>query len=79
MALIGRIYAPIVAVLPIGDHFTMGPREAAVAAELVGAARIVPSHYRTFPLLTGTVEALLPLLPTGIELVAPEPGATIGL
>ena len=34
MSLIGRIYRPDVAVLPIGDHFTMGPREAAVAAEL---------------------------------------------
>ena len=79
MALIGRIYAPSVAVLPIGDHFTMGPREAAVAAELVGAERVVPSHYRTFPLLTGTAEALRALLPTGIELVAPEPGETIEL
>ena len=39
MALIGRIYAPDVAMLPIGDHFTMGPREAAVAAELIGARR----------------------------------------
>ena len=34
MALIGRIYSPDVAIIPIGDHFTMGPREAAVAAEL---------------------------------------------
>ena len=49
MALIRRIYAPDVAVLPIGDHFTMGPREAAVAAELVGAARVVPSHYGHVP------------------------------
>ena len=51
MALIKRLYAPDVAVLPIGDHFTMGPEEAAVAAELVGARRVVPSHYGTFPLL----------------------------
>ena len=58
MALIRRIYAPDVAVLPIGDHFTMGPREAAVAAELVGAKRVIPSHYGTFPLLTGTPEAM---------------------
>src|SRR5262249_59852006 len=36
MSLIGRIYSPDVAVLPIGDHFTMGPREAAVAIELLG-------------------------------------------
>ena len=70
MALIKRLYAPDVAVLPIGDHFTMGPEEAAVAAELVGARRVVPSHYGTFPLLTGTPDALRPLLPKGVELLA---------
>ena len=58
MALIGRIYAPDVAILPIGDHFTMGPREAAVAAELDRCPTVVPSHYGTFPLLTGTPDAL---------------------
>ncbi len=79
MALIRRIYAPDVAVLPIGDHFTMGPREAAVAAELVGAPRVIPSHYATFGLLTGTPDALRGLLPAGIELVVPQPGETIEL
>jgi L-ascorbate metabolism protein UlaG (beta-lactamase superfamily) len=79
MALIGRIYAPDVAVLPIGDHFTMGPREAAVAAELVGAQRVVPSHHGTFPLLTGTPEALRSLLPPGVELLVSAPGETISL
>ena len=79
MALIRRIYAPDVAILPIGDHFTMGPREAAVAAELVGAPRIVPSHYGTFGLLTGTPETLRSLLPDGIDLLAPAPGETIAL
>ena len=79
MALIRRIYAPAVAILPIGDHFTMGPREAAVAAELVGAQRVVPSHYGTFPLLTGTPETLQGLLPAGVELVAPAPGETLSL
>ncbi len=54
MSLIGRIYGPDVAVLPIGDHFTMGPREAAVAIELLGVIRVVPCHYGTFGLLTGT-------------------------
>ena len=49
MALIRRIYEPDVAVLPIGDHFTMGPREAAVALELLGTKRCVPCHYGTFP------------------------------
>ena len=79
MALIRRIYAPDVAVLPIGDHFTMGPEEAAVAAELVGAPRVVPSHYGTFPILSGTPDALRTLLPDGIELLVPSPGETLAL
>lgn len=79
MALIRRIYAPAVAVLPIGDHFTMGPREAAVAADLLGASHVVPSHYGTFPLLTGTPAALRDLLPASIAVVAPEPGETVSL
>ncbi|MBA2293618.1 MAG: metal-dependent hydrolase [Actinobacteria bacterium] len=79
MALIRRVYAPDVAVLPIGDHFTMGPEEAAVAAELVGAPRVVASHYGTFPLLTGSPDALRPLLPANVELLAPAVGETIEL
>jgi L-ascorbate metabolism protein UlaG (beta-lactamase superfamily) len=79
MALIGRIYGPDVAVLPIGDHFTMGPREAGVAAELVGARRIVPTHYGTFPMLTGTPDALRALLPDGVELLVPTVGVTVEL
>jgi L-ascorbate metabolism protein UlaG (beta-lactamase superfamily) len=68
-----------VAVLPIGDHFTMGPREAAVAAELLGVDRVVPCHYGTFPLLTGTPGALRELVPAGVEVLSPEPGETIAL
>jgi L-ascorbate metabolism protein UlaG (beta-lactamase superfamily) len=79
MALIGRIYRPGVVVLPIGDHFTMGPREAAVALELVGAPRCVPSHYGTFPLLTGTPAELRRLAPDGVEVLAPTPGETLTL
>ena len=77
MSLIGRIYSPDVAVLPIGDHFTMGPREAAVAVELLGVIRVVPCHYGTFGLLTGTPDALRELVPAGVEILAPEPGETI--
>jgi L-ascorbate metabolism protein UlaG (beta-lactamase superfamily) len=79
MALIRRVYAPDVAVLPIGGHFTMGPREAAVAAELVGAPRVVPSHFGTFSLLTGTTGVLRELLPAGIELLELQPGETVAL
>ena len=78
MALIARIYEPDVAVLPIGDHFTMGPHEAAVALELLGVKRCVPSHYGTFPLLTGTPEQLRELAPD-VEILAPAPGGSVEL
>ena len=51
MQLIARIYSPDVAILPIGGHFTMDPREAGVALELLGTKRCIPCHYGTFPLL----------------------------
>ena len=60
--------------LPIGDHFTMGPREAAVALELLGAKRCVPCHWGTFPLLTGTPDALREHAPASVEIVDVEPG-----
>ena len=76
MQLIGRLYEPDVAILPIGDHYTMGPREAAVALELLGVRRCVPCHYGTFPLLRGTPEELRELAPD-VEILAPEPGQTV--
>jgi L-ascorbate metabolism protein UlaG (beta-lactamase superfamily) len=78
MALIARIYEPDVAVLPVGGHFTMDPREAAVALELLGVKRCVPSHYGTFPLLAGTPAQLRELAP-GVEVLEPAPGETIEL
>jgi L-ascorbate metabolism protein UlaG (beta-lactamase superfamily) len=78
MQLIGRIYEPDVAVLPIGDHFTMGPREAAVALDLLGVKRCVPCHYGTFGLLTGTPDELKKFA-SGVEILTPEPGETIQL
>jgi len=75
MQLIGRIYSPDVAVLPIGGHFTMDPREAGVALELLGVQRCIPSHYGTFPLLAGTPDELRQHAP-GVEVLALEPGET---
>jgi len=63
MALIRHLYAPKLALLPIGDHYTMGPAEAALAAELLKPDQVIPMHYGTFPLLTGTPEALVEALP----------------
>jgi L-ascorbate metabolism protein UlaG (beta-lactamase superfamily) len=79
MALIARLYKPNVAVLPIGGHYTMGPSEAAVALELLGAKRCVPCHFGTFPILTGTPAELRELAPAGVEVVDVGPGGTIDL
>ncbi len=54
MALIGELYEPDLALLPIGDFYTMGPREAAKACELLGVPRVIPMHWGTFPVLAGT-------------------------
>ncbi len=79
MQLIGRIYEPDVAILPIGDHYTMGPREAAVAVELLGVKRVVPCHWGTFPLLTGTPEALEALAPGGVTIEKLQPGDSVSV
>ncbi len=76
MQLIGRIYEPDVAILPIGDHYTMGPKEASVALELLGVRRCIPCHYGTFPLLRGSPDELRELAPD-VEVLAREPGGTV--
>ena len=62
MELIGEIYTPDLAILPIGDHFTMGPLEASHACRLLGVGKVIPMHYATFPVLTGTPAKLRELL-----------------
>jgi len=58
MGLIGEIYEPDIAILPIGDRFTMGPLEAAFATRLLKVNHVIPCHYGTYPALTGTPERL---------------------
>ncbi len=80
MALIGELYAPDIALLPIGDLYTMSPREAAVAARMLRPKWIVPSHYGTFPALAGTPEQLreeLKKLRLDAEVVVLRPGETL--
>jgi L-ascorbate metabolism protein UlaG (beta-lactamase superfamily) len=59
MALIAELYSPELAFLPIGDHYTMGPRGAALAARLLKVKRVIPMHYGTFPVLVGRPEQLV--------------------
>lgn len=74
MKIIQELYQPDIAMLPIGDHFTMGPREAAYACNLLQPKTVIPMHFATFSLLTGTPEALKKLVST--EVVAFKSGET---
>jgi L-ascorbate metabolism protein UlaG (beta-lactamase superfamily) len=80
MSIIGALYKPQIAILPIGDFFTMGPREAAYAARLLSVEAIIPAHFGTFPVLTGTPDGLRQALDSiGLNNVAVtrlEPGQT---
>jgi L-ascorbate metabolism protein UlaG (beta-lactamase superfamily) len=82
MRLIGELYQPELLILPIGGHFTMGPREAALAVELLRAKHVMPIHYGTFPLLAGTPAALRAALDDrglrDVDIHAPEPGGSVG-
>jgi L-ascorbate metabolism protein UlaG (beta-lactamase superfamily) len=80
MKLIGELYKPDLALLPIGDHFTMDPREAALAIRLLGVQHVVPMHYGTWPVLTGRPQQLIDLTQDirGLEIHAIAPGDSIG-
>jgi L-ascorbate metabolism protein UlaG (beta-lactamase superfamily) len=63
--------------LPIGDRFTMGPAGAALACELLGIRQVVPMHFGTFPILTGTPDQLRALVvQKGVEVLELCPGET---
>lgn len=74
MRLIARLYEPDLAMLPIGDLYTMGPKEASVAVEFLGVKKVIPMHYGTFPALTGTPQALQELVGGDVEVIALKPG-----
>ena len=74
MKLIGDLYRPTIAMLPIGGHFTMGPKEAALAVNLLQPRVVLPIHFGTFPVLTGTPDALAALVPPNVEVVRWSPG-----
>jgi L-ascorbate metabolism protein UlaG (beta-lactamase superfamily) len=76
MKLIAELYHPQIAMLPIGGHFTMGPKEAALASRFLGATTILPLHFGTFPPLTGTPEELATLVDASVRVVQWQPGET---
>ncbi|RXA17818.1 metal-dependent hydrolase [Methanosarcina sp. MSH10X1] len=81
MQLIGELYEPEIALLPIGDHFTMGIKEAVKAVELIRPKLVIPMHYNTFDVIRQdplefkqAVESK-----TGTKVVIMQPGESIGL
>lgn len=80
MALIRKLLAPDIALLPIGDFYTMGPRSAAEAVRLLDVKTVVPMHFGTFPVLVGTPDELRKEADDvdGLEVIDMKPGDTIG-
>ncbi|MCG8409474.1 MAG: metal-dependent hydrolase [Phycisphaerales bacterium] len=71
MKLIGEIYKPDIACIPVGDRFTMGPELGKKAAEFINPKVAIPIHYKTFPIIAQDISAFSP---TGIEVKIMEPG-----
>jgi L-ascorbate metabolism protein UlaG (beta-lactamase superfamily) len=78
MSLIREIWLPDVAFLPIGGWYTMGPEQAAMAARLLEVEMVVPIHYGTFPILTGTPEELREAASGAFDVNVLEIGAPTG-
>jgi L-ascorbate metabolism protein UlaG (beta-lactamase superfamily) len=80
MKLIAELYEPHIACLPIGDFYTMGPREAAHAIRLLGVKHVLPMHYATFPPLTGRPAHVRELTTdiAGLEIHELKPGESLG-
>ncbi len=78
MQIIRELYAPEICMLPIGDLFTMSPREAAYACRLLQPKAVIPMHFGTFPLLTGTPAELKKLTSNlGVGIIEMKPGQTL--
>ncbi len=80
MALIGRLWKPDIAILPIGDHYTMGPGHAVLAAEMIGSPHIMPVHFNTFPPIAQNPEAFAEdVRIKGVKPVVLKPGGKFEL
>ena len=79
MKIIGDIYKPELAILPIGSHFTMDPQEGAYASQLLRPKFVIPMHFATHSLLTGTAEGFTQAMKEqpGVKVIVMNPGQTI--
>lgn len=79
MKLIGEIYHPDIALIPIGDYYTMGAKEAAEAVRLINPSIVIPMHYGTFPVLTSSAKDFIGIVRERVpkvKVVVLEPGET---
>ena len=77
MHIIHELYEPEIVMLPIGDFYTMSPKEAAYACELLKPKAVIPMHFGTFPVLTGKPSELKKLTADlGVEIIELKPGQT---
>jgi L-ascorbate metabolism protein UlaG (beta-lactamase superfamily) len=79
MKILGEIYKPELSLLPIGSHYIMDPKEATYAAKLLKSRYVIPMHYGTFPVLTGTPEEFLKLMKRipKTKVLVLKPGETV--
>lgn len=80
MQIVGDLYRPDLTILPIGDHFTMDPRQAAYALKLIRSPYAIPGHFGTFPILTGTPTALVEACKefgVDTQVIALKPGESV--
>lgn len=80
MRIIHDLYKPDLVMLPMGDHYIMSPREATYAVQLLKPRAVIPMHFGTFPVLTGTTAEFRGLVEDlgGIEVLEMKPGQTLG-
>lgn len=78
MALLAEIHTPEVAVLPMGGHFTMGPKHGVHAVRLLGVKKVLCGHFGTWPPLAGRPAELRELVPGDVEVPDLEPGDRFG-
>ncbi|BAW30935.1 MAG TPA: metal-dependent hydrolase [Methanothermobacter sp.] len=75
---IGEIYKPDIALLPIGDRYTMGPEDALIAAKWISPQKVIPMHYNTFPVIEQDPNIFKEILEeeTSIKVIILNPGET---
>jgi L-ascorbate metabolism protein UlaG (beta-lactamase superfamily) len=79
MKLIGDFFKPDLAMVPVGDRFTMGPKSASMAVEMVGASVVIPMHYGTFPIIRQNADEFVELVGDKAEVVVLDPGSSYEL